>query len=210
MPPRWRRTSSASENTSARPKGDDGAARRQPRHLLVAGIGQRREARPADVFGVRGPAGASAAGSCRRRETSSRCRPRACSSRAVKTWPRSGSAQSWISSTARNSTGRSSGIEFDGADEIGRVRRQDLLLAGDQRHRPRAAQLDDPVVILPRQQAQREADHAASDGRACARSRDGSCRYWSARGPRPRGPPTLPALHLRGEGRMEGAIRDGA
>ena len=30
--------------------------------------------------------------------------PRACSSRWVKTWPRSGSATSWISSTARNST----------------------------------------------------------------------------------------------------------
>ena len=50
---------------------------------------------------------------------------------------------------------------FDRADEIGRVRRQDLFFAGDQRHRARAAQLDDPVVILPRQQPQREADHAA-------------------------------------------------
>ena len=36
--------------------------------------------------------------------------PRACSSRSVKTWPRSGSAQSWISSTATNSACRSSGI----------------------------------------------------------------------------------------------------
>ncbi len=37
-------------------------------------------------------------------------RPRACSSRSVKMCPRSGSAQSWISSTARNSTLRSSGM----------------------------------------------------------------------------------------------------
>ena len=36
--------------------------------------------------------------------------PRAPSSRWVNTWPRSGSAQSWISSTARNSTSRASGI----------------------------------------------------------------------------------------------------
>ena len=50
---------------------------------------------------------------------------------------------------------------FDGADEIGRVRRQDLFFAGDQRDGARAAQLDDPVVILARQQAQRKPDHAA-------------------------------------------------
>ena len=37
--------------------------------------------------------------------------PRAFSSRSVKMWPRSGSAQSWISSTARKSTARSSGID---------------------------------------------------------------------------------------------------
>ncbi len=36
--------------------------------------------------------------------------PRACSRREVKTWPRSGSAQSWISSTARNSTAWLSGM----------------------------------------------------------------------------------------------------
>ena len=37
-------------------------------------------------------------------------RPRACSSRSVKTWPRSRSAASWISSTTRKSTGRSTGM----------------------------------------------------------------------------------------------------
>ena len=36
--------------------------------------------------------------------------PRAAKRRWVKTWPRSGSAQSWISSTARNSTSRVSGM----------------------------------------------------------------------------------------------------
>jgi hypothetical protein len=36
--------------------------------------------------------------------------PRAWSSRSVKMWPRSRSAQSWISSTARNEASRCSGI----------------------------------------------------------------------------------------------------
>ena len=38
------------------------------------------------------------------------CRPRALSSRSVKMWPRSGSPQSWISSTARKSAPMSTGI----------------------------------------------------------------------------------------------------
>jgi hypothetical protein len=50
---------------------------------------------------------------------------------------------------------------LDGADEIGRIRRQDFLLAGNQRDRPRPAQLDDPIVVLARQEPQRKADHAA-------------------------------------------------
>jgi hypothetical protein len=50
---------------------------------------------------------------------------------------------------------------FDGADKIGRVRRQDLFFAGDQRHRPRAAQFDDAVVVLAGEQPQREPDHPA-------------------------------------------------
>ena len=49
---------------------------------------------------------------------------------------------------------------FDRADEIARMRRDDLLLAGDQRHLPGAPDAGDAVVILPRQQAQGKADHA--------------------------------------------------
>jgi hypothetical protein len=48
---------------------------------------------------------------------------------------------------------------LDGADEIGRARRDDLFLAGDQGDRGLAAQLDDPVVDLAGQQPQRQADH---------------------------------------------------
>ncbi len=49
---------------------------------------------------------------------------------------------------------------FDGADEIVRPRRDDLLLAGDQGDRAGPAQLDDPVVDLTGQEPERQADHA--------------------------------------------------
>ena len=49
---------------------------------------------------------------------------------------------------------------FDGADEIARAGRGDLFLAGDQRHLVDALDRHDAVVVLARQQAQREADHA--------------------------------------------------
>ena len=50
---------------------------------------------------------------------------------------------------------------FDSADEICRVRRQDFLFAGDQRDRAGSPQPDDPIVILPCQEAQRKPDHPA-------------------------------------------------
>ena len=50
------------------------------------------------------------------------------------------------------------------AGEPGRIRRDDLLLAGDQRHPARAAQGHHPVVILACQQAERKADDARGMG----------------------------------------------
>jgi hypothetical protein len=47
-----------------------------------------------------------------------------------------------------------------GAHIIVRPGRDDLLLAGDEGHRPGAPQLDDPVVDFPGQQPQGQADHA--------------------------------------------------
>jgi len=49
---------------------------------------------------------------------------------------------------------------LDGADKKGGPRRDNLFLAGDQGDAGLAAQLDDPVIDLPGQQAQRQADHA--------------------------------------------------
>ena len=51
---------------------------------------------------------------------------------------------------------------FNGAHEIGRGRWRNLLLAGNQGHRPRTLQLDDPVINLSRQQPQREPDCSAT------------------------------------------------
>ena len=49
---------------------------------------------------------------------------------------------------------------LDGADPVARRRRDDLLLAGDQRHLVGADAVDDAVVDLAREQPQRQADHA--------------------------------------------------
>ena len=49
---------------------------------------------------------------------------------------------------------------FRGAQEIARLRRDDPLLAGQQRDLAFALDADDPVIDLARKQAQREADHA--------------------------------------------------
>ena len=49
---------------------------------------------------------------------------------------------------------------FGGAQEIARLRRDDPLLAGQQRDLLLALHRDDPVIDLARQQPQREADHA--------------------------------------------------
>ena len=80
--------------------------------------------------------------------------------RSVKTWPRSRSAASCTSSMARKATSRSRGIASTVETQIARVRRLDLLLAGDERDRVRAGALRHLVVDLARQQPQRQPDDA--------------------------------------------------
>ena len=53
---------------------------------------------------------------------------------------------------------------LDRADEILRMGRDDLLLAGDQGDALGAARLHDSVINLPREQPQRQADHAGRMG----------------------------------------------
>ena len=49
---------------------------------------------------------------------------------------------------------------LDRADEVARVRRDDLLLAGDQRHGARAFEPHHAIIVFARQKAQRKTDHA--------------------------------------------------
>src|SRR5215472_9161593 len=51
---------------------------------------------------------------------------------------------------------------FGSTDKIRWVRRQDFLLAGNQRNRARPAQPYNPVVVFTGEQPEREADHAAA------------------------------------------------
>ena len=88
-------------------------------------------------------------------------RPRACSSRSVKTWPRSGSPASCTSSIARKSTSTSRGIASTVHTQIARALRLDLLLAGDERDAVGPDARGDLVVDLAREQTQRQADHPA-------------------------------------------------
>jgi hypothetical protein len=83
---------------------------------------------------------------------------------------------------------------LDRADEILRPRRDDLLLAGDQRHAARPARLDDAVVDFARQQPQRQADHAGGMAEHALHGEVGLARVGGAedgeesRGRRPRWP----------------------
>ena len=141
-------------------KGDDGAARRQPRHFFMTGIGERRKARPADVLDVRDqPAHQRldrvGAEKHRFREAA---RVQQAGGKDVAALG-VGAQLDFVDGEEIDGT-----IErhrFDGAHEIRWVGRQDLFFAGDQRHRARALQLDDAVVILARQQPQRKPDHPA-------------------------------------------------
>ena len=82
--------------------------------------------------------------------------------RSVKTWPRSRSRATWISSIGEELDGAIERHRLDGADEIRGAVGHDLFFAGDQRHRVLALGFDHPVIDLARQQPQRQADHAGS------------------------------------------------
>ena len=96
--------------------------------------------------------------------TSVSSRPRRLSMRSVKTWPRSRSAPSWISSIATNGDVEIARHRLDGRDPEARVRRLDLLLAGDERDRVGADPLDRLVVDLAGEQPQRQPDDAGRMG----------------------------------------------
>ncbi len=139
-------------------EGDDGAAGGQPRHLARAGIGEGREARPRDVFRL----GHQDAEQRTDRVGAEEHRLVA----AARMQQAGGEDMAALGIGAELDLVDGEEIDhaverhrFDGADEIERAGRDDLLFPGDQRHRPRALELDDAVVILARQEAQRKTDH---------------------------------------------------
>ena len=140
---------------------DDRGAARQARELLLAGESAACDSR-GRLTGCSRRAAASRP--CGRMvaapSTSVSSRPRRLSMRSVKTWPRSRSAPSWISSIATNATSRSRGIAstvetqkrgFGGLIFSSPVIERDLLGADP---------VDALVVDLAREQPQRQPDHA--------------------------------------------------
>ena len=141
-------------------KSDDGAARRQARHLFVAGMRQRRKARPVDVFDLRHEA------PHQRLDRLGAEKHRLAEAAGVKQ-PR-GKHMAALAIGAELDLVDGKELDrpverhrFNGADEIRRVRGQDLFLPGNQRDRARPAQSDHAVIIFPRQETERKADHAA-------------------------------------------------
>ena len=118
--------------------------------------------------------------------------PRRLRMRSVKTWPRSKLAASWISSMATKGKVEVARHRLDGGNPIERMFRLDLLLARDQgdgfRLRPWRRR-----GYRPRAPAGAAAGRSCPPcGSACARWRNGSCRYWSGRA-RPIRPSRIPA-----------------
>ena len=172
-------------------EGDDRGARRQAREFDAAGIAQRREARPADDLGV----GQQLADDRLQRvgaedqsllAASGAEHPVGEDVAALRVDAELGLVDGGEGEVALEVASsrcrRRHGHAFGGAEEIARLRRDDPLLAGEQRDLLLALHRDDAVVDFAREQAERKADDARTNGRTSARSPSGSCRYWSVRG----------------------------
>ena len=159
-------------------EGDDGGARRQAGQLLRAGIGELREAvaRLDDEL--------------RRQAADQRRRGRRAEQHGLADAARVQQAVGEDVAALRVGAQLDlvDGEELDLAverhrldrgDPVARRQRHDLLFAGHQRHRARAARLDDAVVDLARQQPQRQADHP---GRMAEHALDRQMRLASVGG----------------------------
>ena len=138
-------------------EGDDRRARRQPRDLLVAGIGELGQPRPGDEIGARDQVGDGLAHGLGAEQQG--LLPAAHMQQAVG----EDVAALRVGGELHFVDGEKIDIRFarhrlDGAHEIARMLRLDLLLARDQRHLHRPDARDDLVVDLTCQQAQRQPD----------------------------------------------------
>ena len=143
-------------------KGDGGAARRQPRDLLLTGVGEAGKARPGYELDAGYQPADKTPGRIGAEEHGliGAARPEQpvgeyMAPLAV------GAKLDLIDGEKRHLPVQRHG--FDGANEIGRLGREDLFLAGHQRHRAFALDTPHPIVVFPRQQPQRESDHAGPE-----------------------------------------------
>jgi hypothetical protein len=119
-------------------------------------------------------------------------RPRALSRRSVKTCPRSRCAASWISAgKVRLAIDQH---RLDSTHPVARGARNALFLAGDQGNRRLTELGGDAIVDFPREQPQRQSDHAAvvlqhalhgpvrlARVGGAEQRRDGGCRHAGGR-----------------------------
>ena len=142
-------------------EGDDGRARRQARQLLLAGEGERRHPLAGDDLDAGQQAGERALH-----------RLRADEQRFLEPAPIEDAIGERMAAVEVGCEldlvdGDEGEVEvarhrLDRADPVAGLARLDLLLAGDQRDGVRADLLDDAIVDLAREQAQRQADHAGA------------------------------------------------
>ena len=138
---------------------DDGGAARQPRQLFLAGEGQLRQPRPAD------DAGAGQQPLDDRPHGGGAEHQRLLAAAAIEHAVGENVAALEIGGELDFIDGEKGDVEIarhglDGGDPKARIRRLDLFLAGDERHRVGADALDGAVIDLASQQPQRQADQA--------------------------------------------------
>ncbi len=140
-------------------EGDDGGTAGKAGELLRAGVGQAGKALPRLELGVGGQAADQRRHGVRAQQHGLRKTPGVQQPMGEDMAPlRIGGELDLVDRQELDLPVQWHGL--DGADEILRPGRDDLFLAGDQGDRAGSAGLDDAVVNLPRQQAQRQADHA--------------------------------------------------
>ena len=138
---------------------DDGRAARQPRQFFLAGESQLRQPRPAD------DAGAGQQPLDDRPHGGGAEHQRLLAAAAVEHTVGEDVAALEIGGELDFIDGQKGDVEvarhrLDGGDPKPRIRRLDLFLAGDERHRVGADPLDGAVIDLAGQQPQRQADQA--------------------------------------------------
>ena len=141
-------------------EGDDRRALRQPGELLLPGIGEHRHARPRDDVDARQKLLDDAAHGRGAEEQ------RLLAAAKVEDAVGEDMAALEVAGELDLVDGDEGGVglarhRLDGGDPVARLRREDLLLAGDERDLVGADAGGDAVIDLARQQAQRQADHAA-------------------------------------------------